>query len=634
MRMIVDGFIVVVCVLLAMVLRFENLAFVNNWQIWAAQLLVAFATILVFYWLGLYHWATDINSGKIQRAIASGSLVSAATLFAVGQVLTEPFPLGVPIIYAALLLLASGGTRLVWSQFFVRPFLSNRQLVIVYGAGDAGKQLSGALKRSETYVPLGFVDDDPNRQGTTINDLRVYDPGEIHDLIKMIPISAIVLSEPTKSRAVRREIVSRFGSLGLEIKTICNADKCSPSSKQDHSIRFMRPQDLFGQSALPPRETLMRKNITGKIVLVTGAGGSIGGELCRQIIRYDPSELVLLDVLEDPLDDIATELQNSLTRDGRSVPINVVLGSVQDTSRITAVLQARSPETIFHCAAYKDVALVEANAVEGIRNNSFGTKVVAEAASSLGVKNFILVSTDTAMRPCNFVAASQRLAELVCQALATPPTQTVFSIVRLGNLLSSTNSTISRIEEDIEKGGPVTIDIPERRQYFMLPQEAAQLIVQAGGIAIGGEVFVVDMGASVSQLELAQTMIRIHGFQPSTDVQHAPTDALQMQIVTGESGEADSATQLFGNDPEGTGHPRILKSTEAVLSREDLDRIMVLLDRACNRYDFTTISAILAARPICFAPNGEDDPNHIWSRLPDASQLKGFAMLKAVKNDV
>lgn len=632
MRMIVDGFIVVVCVLLAMVLRFESLAFVDNLQIWAAQLLVAFATILVFYWLGLYHWAMDINSGKIQRAIASGSLVSAATLFAVGQVLTEPFPFGVPIIYAALLLLASEATRLIWSQFFVQPFLSNRQLAIIYGAGDAGKHLSGAFKRSGTYVPLAFVDDDPNRQGTTINDLRVYDPSDIHDLIKMMPISAIVLSEPAKSRAVRREIVSRFGSLGLEIKTICHADECSPS-KQDHSIRFMRPQDLFGQSALPPRETLMRKNITGKVVLVTGAGGSIGGELCRQIIRYDPAELVLLDVLEGPLDNIATELQNSLIRDGRSVPISAVLGSVQDTSRITAVLQARSPETIFHCAAYKDVALVEANVVEGIRNNSFGTKVVAVAASSLGIKNFILVSTDTAMRPSNFVAASQRLAELVCQALATPPTQTVFSIVRLGNLFSSTNSTISRIEEGIEKGGPVTIDHPERQQYFMLPEEAAQLIIQAGAMASGGEIYVVDMGASVSQLELAATMIRIRGFQLSTDVQHAPTDASQMQIVTGESGEADSATQLFGNAPEGTGHPRILKATEAFLSSEDLDRIMVLLDRACHRDDFTTIGAILAAQPICFTPNGEEDPNHIWGRLPDVSQLKGFAMLKAVKND-
>jgi FlaA1/EpsC-like NDP-sugar epimerase len=320
MRMIVDGFIIVICFLLAMLLRFESLSFADNFQIWAAQLPVVFITIVAFYWLGLYHWAINISSSKSQLAVVFGSLISAATLFGVSQALTEPVPFGVPIIYAALLLLLSGGSRLLWSHFFVQPSLSNRQPVVIYDAGDAGKRLSDALTRSEEYVPLAFVDGDPSRQGATINNLRVYDPGEMHHVIKTLPITAIVLADPTKSRAVRREIVSRFDSFGLEFKTPFNADECSPSSKHDHSLRLLRPQDLFGQSALPPRAPLMRKNIAGKVILVTGAGGSIGSELCRQIIKYDPAGLVLFDFLEGPLDNIFTELQNMLI----SVPSRMI----------------------------------------------------------------------------------------------------------------------------------------------------------------------------------------------------------------------------------------------------------------------------------------------------------------------
>lgn len=621
LQMFADAVLMVLCFVIAMMLRLEQPGFLVDIPVWLALLPAIAGTLTAFYALGLYRSMIRYINGHVLRTILIGVFASAVILFISAQVLSAPVPRSVPGIYALLLFVTAGGLRFLMQGLFRRNRPRNRKPVIVYGAGEAGRQLATALAHDAEFAPLAFVDDDPRLQRTWIEGKRVYAPEQIPHLVERLGIRSILLAIPSASRARRREIVSRLEPLDVDIRTIPGIADIVDGRANYSDLRRVTPEDLLGREPVPPRDDLMARNITGKVVLMTGAGGSIGSELCRQIIRHDPAALVLLEVSEYALYTIANELRETLEREGRSLPVEPVLGSVQNPGRVRAILRSFGVQTIYHAAAYKHVVLVEENVVEGIRNNVLGTRVIAEAAAELGVESFILISTDKAVRPTNFMGASKRMAELICQALAKDAPHTTFSMVRFGNVLGSSGSVIPRFRAQIEQGGPVTVTHPDVTRFFMTIPEASQLVIQAGAMARGGDVFVLDMGEPVRILDLAQTMIRLCGLKPYIVGGNAAADGaggdIPIRIVGLNKGEKLFEELLIGDDPRPTEHPRIMAATEVSLSREELDRYLERLARACQDFDVPELRRIFIEAPLAYRPNGDGVHDLMWNASRD-----------------
>jgi FlaA1/EpsC-like NDP-sugar epimerase len=489
-----DVVLAIGCFLVAMLLRLEDNGFVFEPMVWLAILPSLPVTILAFRYFGLYRSVLRFITAEAFIAIMSGVLLSAVALTVSAQVLSAPIPLSVPVIYAVLLILTAGGLRFLMRHTLRKPQALNRKPIAIYGAGDAGRQLQNALDHGQEYAAVAFIDDNPALQGSLIGGRPVFGPTQIARLVSDYEIKSILLALPSASRARRREIIAQIEPMGLKIKTIPGMADIVSGRATFAELRSVTPEDLLGRDPVAARPELMSRNITDKVVLVSGAGGSIGAELCRQIIAQNPKMLILFEVSEIALYSISMELREILARNQKSIVVEPVLGSVQNPARVRSVLRSFGVQTIYHAAAYKHVVIVEENVVEGISNNVFGTQVIAQAAADHGVENFILISTDKAVRPTNFMGASKRMAELVCQAMAQNQTKTTFSMVRFGNVLGSSGSVIPRFRAQIEQGGPVTVTHREITRYFMTIPEAAQLVIQAGAMAQGGEVFVLDMG--------------------------------------------------------------------------------------------------------------------------------------------
>ena len=630
LQVVADTVLVGLCFTVAMGLRLESLGFVFDTRVWLPLLPVLPVTLFVFARLGLYRAVVRYITGEALRVVLIGVVASAVALFVVAQLVAAPIPRSVPGIYALLLFVTVGGLRFLMRSLFRQPALRNRAPVVIYGAGEAGRQLLNALGNSPEYTPIAFADDDPSLQGTSVGGRRVVAPETIGELVEAGKAKTVLLAMPSASRIRRREIVAELEPLGVEVKTIPGMADIVAGRAKFSDLRNVTPEDLLGRDPVPPREDLMRRDITDKVVLVSGAGGSIGSELCRQIVNCRPAALVLLEVSEFALYSITNELRETLAAEGREVPIEPVLGSVQNLGRVRAVLRNFGVQTVYHAAAYKHVVLVEENVVEGIRNNVFGTRTIATAAAEAGVENFILISTDKAVRPTNIMGASKRMAELVCQALAQENPGTVFSMVRFGNVLGSSGSVIPRFRAQIEQGGPVTVTHRDITRYFMTIPEAAQLVIQAGAMARGGDVFVLDMGEPVKILDLAQSMVRLHGLTPcmvdeSGNAEGAPGD-IPIRIVGLNKGEKLYEELLIGDNPRGTDHPRIMCATELALARDELDALLDRLFGACRSFDIPAIRAILIEAPLAYRPTSDDLHDLMWiASMPRRGGWSGLA---------
>jgi FlaA1/EpsC-like NDP-sugar epimerase len=592
---------------LAMALRLGDLSFVGDLRLWAAVGASAVATIMTFEALGLYRTMVRFVSAEVLRIIIAGVSAATVTLFLAAFLLDAPLPQTAPGIYAALLMLSTGGARFIIRLMFRRPDRNARRPVIVYGAGESGRQLVNALDHGHDYRPVAILDDDERLQGSMIAGRPVHAPDEAQALLKRTGAKTILLAMPSITRARRRELVSRLAPLGVEVKTIPGMTDLVSGRATVNELRRVSPDDLLGRDPVPARDDLMARNIDGKVVMVTGAGGSIGAELCRQIAARKPAMLVLVDASEYALYAIHTELRDLLARSGRAIRIEAVLGSVQDAARMSAVLRNHAVQTIFHAAAYKHVAMVERNAVEGLRNNVLGTRALVQVATQVGVGNFILISSDKAVRPTSVMGASKRLAELVCQAQAMAGGHTRISIVRFGNVLGSSGSVIPRFRSQIERGGPLTVTHPEITRYFMTVSEAAQLVIQAGAMARGGEVFVLDMGEPVRIMDLAHTMIRLHGLNPYVLAPGQLPDPrrgdIAIRIVGLGAGEKLFEETLIGAEPRQTDHPRILAATEHALTPHDIAPILARLESACRSFDLQAIERLLKEAPLDYRPS-------------------------------
>jgi len=541
----------------------------------------------IFVSMGLYR-AIFRHAGvnaltSVARAVALYT-IPYVTIYSVIGVSGVPRTIG--IIQPILLFLFVAASRL-----FARSYLGETYSalwksddvprVMIYGAGRAGRQLASAIRGSGEMRLVGMIDDDRDLWRSTVDGIPVYDPAELEAVVRKRKATDILLAIPSATRGRRGEIVAQLRDLNLHVRTLPGLVDLARGSVSVNDLRDLEIDDLLGRAAVPPNRALLKRNIAGKVVLVTGAGGSIGSELCRQIVAQEPERLVLVDHSEFNLYAIHRELTILLESQGKW-PDSVVpiIGSVNNGQRMHEVLSCFRPDTIFHAAAYKHVPLVEHNAVEGIGNNVFGTLTLARAAQRTGVCNFVLISTDKAVRPTNIMGTSKRLAEMVLQALNREGGETQFSMVRFGNVLGSSGSVVPLFRDQIAAGGPITITHPDITRYFMTIPEAAQLVIQAGAMAEGGDVFVLNMGEPVKIVDLARNMVELSGLTLREPGE--PHGDIEVQFVGLRPAEKLYEELLIGTDAMETEHERIMRANEDFLPWSQLEpglsKLKALLD--------------------------------------------------------
>ncbi len=515
-------------------------------------------------------------------------------------------------VFWLLTLVYVTGSRLL-VRILLRKKGINGERVVIYGAGDAGARLASSVAGRGDFTVVGFIDDAVNLHGAVINGLEVHSPNALPSLVEEFGVSRVLLALPSVSRRRRQEIISRLEELPVHVQTMPDVSDLISGNARVDDIREVDIADLLGRDTVPPIPHLLGACVTGKSVVVTGAGGSIGSELCRQIVHLDPRKLILFDVSEPALYTIHQAIQEAVRRKERDIEVVPLIGSVDNGSRLREALLAYEADTVYHAAAYKHVPLVEHNMIEGIENNVFGTLHAAEAAIEAGVKSFVLVSTDKAVLPTNVMGATKRLAELVLQGLNERGTGTTFSMVRFGNVLASSGSVVPLFHEQIRKGGPVTVTHPEIYRYFMTIPEAAALVIQAGSMAKGGDVFVLDMGEPVRIRDLAETMIHLTGM--TVKDKDNPEGDIEIRYTGLRPGEKLYEELLIGNNVMGTDHPSIMRAEEVFIRWTELKGVLDQLRHACYHFDCETARKILLQTVNGYAPTGELE-DLVWKRRP------------------
>ncbi|APW36994.1 polysaccharide biosynthesis protein [Rhodoferax koreense] len=603
---------------MAFTLRLDTLHWPEGIQ-WVIYALGPLLSVPIFVRFGLYR-AIFRYTGlaaltATAQAVAVYGVVLLGTLLWMQWMKWEVVPRSVGVMQPLIFLLLVGGSRAM-ARFWLAGLStsSNRASgrLLIYGAGSAGVQTAAALSSGQQqYVVLGFIDDDPAKVGRSINDVQVYAPVQIPALVARLKVTDILLALPSATRERRNQILKQLQPLPLHIRTLPGLSDLASGRVTVQDIRELDIEDLLGREPVPPRPELLARNLTDKVVLVTGAGGSIGSELCRQILRERPKQLLLLDHSEFALYSIHAELLGLCKANSWETQLTPILGSVVHYARLATLCRTWKPTSVYHAAAYKHVPLVEDNPAEGVMNNVLGTLNLARAAIEGKVEHFVLVSTDKAVRPTNVMGASKRVAELILQALAASPTvafqtpadvgtttlnnHTRFSMVRFGNVLGSSGSVVPLFRSQLAAGGPLTVTHVEVTRYFMTIPEAAQLVVQAGAMARGGDVFVLEMGQPVKILDLAMRMVALAGLSVR-DAAH-PDGDVEMVITGLRPGEKLHEELLIGDNPEPTEHPRIMRAREEFITWPILsEQLQSLTDAArhgANAQMLTTLRHIV-----------------------------------------
>lgn len=569
-------------------------------------------SIAAFIRLGLYRAILRFMAHQALISIALGVLVSAAALATSSFFLNAWVPRSVPIIYAFAALFFLGTPRLLIRHLLLLVNMDSgegKESVIIYGAGQSGFQLANALQGSK-YKVLTFVDDDPHLHGRLIHGHAVKDSGDLPNIIAQKSIKHVLLALDGTSRAERAAIVSSLEPLEVSVKTIPAMSDILSGKARIQDITDVEIEDLLGRDPIAPDESLMDACITGKNVLVTGAGGSIGSELCRQILKHTPATLVLFERCEYNLYRLEQELSTGLRERSSGVRLIAILGSIQNRDHLEDTFTTFKINTIYHAAAYKHVPLIEHNLIEGVKNNVFGTWHCAEAAISSGVDSFVLVSTDKAVRPTNVMGASKRLAELVLQGLANEQNTTRFTMVRFGNVLGSSGSVVPLFRRQISSGGPITVTHPDIIRYFMTIPEAAELVIQAGSMGQGGDVFVLDMGEPVKILDLAKRMIHLSRLTLKDEAN--PAGDIAIQFTGLRPGEKLFEELLIGENVSGTDHARILRAEESSLTWDRTEELLKRLSYACELFACDTVRDLLLSAPTGYQPGSEQLYDNSW----------------------
>ncbi|MBE0488165.1 MAG: polysaccharide biosynthesis protein [Halomonas sp.] len=601
MLQLIDGLTIVVSLNLAVMLHRDSVLTLADMWLWSLTGLVTLLTLLCFRWLGVYRLVLRYMNHSAVLSLGAGALVSSLLVILLDKVMGDMFSASVAVIHGLALLVGIGGVRYVLRELYLISQRRQRRPVLIYGAGAAGCELVSALRHGGEYEPVAFIDDWRGLEGNLVDGLRVHQPSKLEALIDEHRAAMVLLAIPSATRSRRREILQRLSTLSIPVQTIPGSADVIAGHASINDVRDVAVEDLLGRDPVPQFPDLMDANIRGKSVMVTGAGGSIGSELCRQIIEQQPARLLLVDNCEFALFSIEQELQAHPGVGKSGVEVMPLLASIQRRDALASIFDGFEVHTLYHAAAYKHVPMVEYNLIEGIRNNVFGTLNLARAAMSVGVETFVMISTDKAVRPTNAMGASKRLTELICQALAHGGCRTRFCMVRFGNVLGSSGSVVPRFREQIERGGPVKVTHPEITRYFMTIPEAAQLVIQAGAMARGGEVYVLDMGDPVLIQDLAVNMIRLSGLEVK-DSEHPDGD---IEIIhTGlRPGEKLFEELLIGEAVSGTRHDRIMTSREPFWEWPQLDAYLQELKRALGASDHMEVRRLLQSAPLAYRPD-------------------------------
>ncbi|MFN3747578.1 MAG: polysaccharide biosynthesis protein [Sphingorhabdus sp.] len=565
LAIIVDVQLCLFTVALAYRLRLDAWIFPSGQQ-WLSYLLAVAIALPIFIRFGLYRAIFRYVGWYALSAVTLACLLYGAIysfIFSVVGITLVPRTTG--FLQPILLFISVGASRAIarfWLGGGYAAILGTapRRRVLIYGAGSAGRQLAGGLANSQEMQVVAFVDDDHMLHGNFLNGKPIFAPVKLADAIEDLAVNDVLLAIPSASRQRRTEIVDSLRGHAVTVRTLPGIFELADGKVTVNDLRPLQIEDLLGRDPVPPEPNLMAKCITGKCVMVTGAGGSIGSELCRQILAQNPAKLVLVDHSEFNLYVIDQELAG-LKQEAQLTQIVPILASVTDSVRIEEIFRVHSPATVYHAAAYKHVPLVEANPTEGVRNNVFGTQAVATLAQKYDTSHFVLISTDKAVRPPNIMGATKRVAEMVLQGMAEKLPSTCFSMVRFGNVLGSSGSVVPLFRKQIAAGGPVTVTHPEVTRYFMTIPEAAQLVIQAGAMATGGDVFVLDMGEPVKIVDLAKRMIELSGLNVKED---GSSDGIEIKITGLRPAEKLYEELLIGEEPLPTEHPRIMRAREPV----------------------------------------------------------------------
>ena len=601
LMLVADTILIPIALWSAIALRYGDLnPPVNNY--WWIFLLAPLLSIPILLRLGLYHAVVRFMGAHAMYAVLKG--VTLSTLLLATIVLLSGVK-GVPrsgfLIYWGVAVIYIGGSRLLMRSYFyalTRP-ANTQNIYAIYGAGKAGIQLYHALTHSQDAIIVAFIDDDKSLHGSVIHGIKVYAPSLLSTLITEYAISQILLAMPSVSKARRKAIFEELEGLPVHVRTIPGLEDLVNGNAKVSELREVDIEDLLGRDTVVPNEKLLEKCIKHKNILVTGAGGSIGSELCRQIIHLDPNCLVLHELSEYALYCIDNEIKELNKRNKKKIEVIPIIGNIQNQKHLETIFNTYDINTVYHAAAYKHVPLVEHNVLEAIKNNIFGTLNAALAAKNTKVETFVLISTDKAVRPTNVMGATKRFAEMILQGLAKDPISTGndelythYCMVRFGNVLGSSGSVVPLFREQIWNGGPVTVTHPDIIRYFMTIPEAAQLVIQASSMSNIGEVFVLDMGEPVKIYELAKRMIHLTGFTIKND--SYPNGDIEIKFTGLRPGEKLYEELLIGNNVTGTQHPRIMQEEEPHLPFEQLSEKILELENSIEQYDIENIIKILA----------------------------------------
>ncbi len=611
---------------IAWALRLDALSF----QITTTDLTCLGITIAVsifsFIKLGLYRAILRFMTQEATVSVIAGLLISAVTLAACSFFLHGSIPRSVPIIYLLTATILIGLPRLMVRNVVQMFFPQGDTKVLIYGAGSAGRMLADSLQQNSEFQAVAFLDDDRSFKKSKVRGLPVFSGKKAGELIKQHKCTKIFLALGATERSTKLRLIRQLEQFPIQIQTIPPLEELTKGNASISEIRDISIEDLLGRDPVQPDQELMKANITDKVVMVTGAGGSIGSELCKQIIVHQPKALLLFDLNEYNLYKIEQELEAHIKSTPSASHLYALLGSVQNQERVKAIMQKFGVQTVYHAAAYKHVPLVEQNMIEGIKNNVFGTYRCALAAKQSKVETFVLISTDKAVRSTNIMGASKHLAEIVVRLTNQHhDNNTCFSIVRFGNVLGSSGSVVPKFREQINSGGPVTVTHPEVTRYFMTIPEAAQLVIQAGALSEGGETYVLEMGEPVRIAELAEEMIKLSGYTIKSS--ENPAGDIEISYSGLRPGEKLFEELLISNNVVGTKHPRITQALESITSENQTQDLLNQLTSNCQKEEHSAIINLLNSIPNAFS--GNNKPNDHLYTIPAVTHEKA-KHLKAI----
>ena len=628
----VDTFLCLLSVWLSFYLRlgeFQAFSIISSAPVLITSVTSVALAIPIFVVSGLYRAIFRYSGMPAMMTVVRAMLIYGVFFSAIFTFMgVEGVPRTIGLIQPILVFLLVGASRSaarVWLGGLYQLEIKKSSLpkVLIYGAGSAGRQLASGIANSYEMRVVGFLDDDDRLHGHVLNGLHIYNPVDLEEIASQKGVTDVLLAMPSASRERRNQILGLLSKTKISVRTLPGISDIASGKVTLSDVRELDIDDLLGREPVKPNGLLLNRSTHNKTVMVTGAGGSIGGELCRQVIKTQPRRLLLVEMSEFALYQIHQEIQSALELSeislGEDLEVVPLLASVCDEVRMHEIMDTWRPHTIYHAAAYKHVPLVEHNPAEGVRNNVWGTKVCAEAAVRNGVQNFVLISTDKAVRPTNIMGATKRLAEMVLQALneakhsvdsrtlkasnSADSTKTCFSMVRFGNVLGSSGSVVPLFREQIKNGGPITLTHPDITRYFMTIPEAAQLVIQAGAMGLGGDVFVLDMGEPVRIYDLATRIVELSGL--SLRDERNPHGDIEIKVTGLRPGEKLYEELLIGDNPKPTQHPRILKAQEKFVPWEQLQGQLHSLNLALSVNDAPLIRSFLQKLGTGYQPSGE-----------------------------